>query len=386
MARRKTLRDANIDRHGSGWRIRYVVDGVRHSVSVKGTKADARAAWHELQAKIAKEAHVAPSQLTLAQWIPQFTALVEAKRNNARTAEYYAHKLRYAERAFGDRPLRKITASDIDNLTGELKGKVSEGTRKHVFVSLKACLSAAVRKGLIERNPALLAEGVHVDQVEVGDTLPREQFKTFLKGFAGHPLEKIVTVALHTGARLNEILALRHSDIDYKTGVLRIAQAVERTKAHGVRFKKPKSGKPRELAADPQLLELLQRERQALARLIAGVPSEMTIDTSLVAIPADALVFWGVPQGRPQDYKKPRCSWDVSRNFRKRATSLGYPKLRFHDLRGSHETALLDAGVPVHVVAARCGHSAAMLLKAYAERTSSADARAAAAMKAIISG
>src|SRR5215813_9203594 len=41
-------------------------------------------------------------------------------------------------------------------------------------------------------------------------------------------------------------------------------------------------------------------------------------------------------------------------------------KLRFHDLRGSHETALLDAGVPVHVVAQRCGHDPAVLLRSYA--------------------
>jgi integrase len=55
-----------------------------------------------------------------------------------------------------------------------------------------------------------------------------------------------------------------------------------------------------------------------------------------------------------------------------------FPGIRFHDLRGSHETALLDAGVPVHVVAARCGHDAATLLRSYAKRTKRADASAAA--------
>jgi len=52
--------------------------------------------------------------------------------------------------------------------------------------------------------------------------------------------------------------------------------------------------------------------------------------------------------------------------------------LRFHDLRGSHETALLDRGVPVHVVAARCGHDPAVLLRNYAKRTKKADTSAAA--------
>ncbi len=38
---------------------------------------------------------------------------------------------------------------------------------------------------------------------------------------------------------------------------------------------------------------------------------------------------------------------------------------------------LLDAGVPVHVVAARCGHDAAVLLRTYAKRTHKADTSAA---------
>jgi integrase len=61
-------------------------------------------------------------------------------------------------------------------------------------------------------------------------------------------------------------------------------------------------------------------------------------------------------------------------------------KLRFHDLRGSHETALLDAGVPVHVVAARCGHDPAMLLRSYAKRTNKADTDAAAAIGKLLKG
>ena len=62
---------------------------------------------------------------------------------------------------------------------------------------------------------------------------------------------------------------------------------------------------------------------------------------------------------------------------------LGFPELRLHDLRGSHETLLLDAGVPVHVVAARCGHDPAVLLRSYAKRTRKADTSAAAVIGAL---
>jgi hypothetical protein len=55
-------------------------------------------------------------------------------------------------------------------------------------------------------------------------------------------------------------------------------------------------------------------------------------------------------------------------------------------LRGSHETALLDAGVPVHVVAARCGHDPAVLLRSYAKRTKKADTSAAAVIGTLSKG
>ena len=51
--------------------------------------------------------------------------------------------------------------------------------------------------------------------------------------------------------------------------------------------------------------------------------------------------------------------------------------LRLHDLRGSHSTALLDAGVPVHIVAARIGDDPAVMLRSYAKKTRKADVSAA---------
>lgn len=60
--------------------------------------------------------------------------------------------------------------------------------------------------------------------------------------------------------------------------------------------------------------------------------------------------------------------------------------MRLHDLRGTHSTALLDAGVPVHVVAARIGDDPATLLRSYAKRTKKADTSAAAVIGSISKG
>ena len=81
-----------------------------------------------------------------------------------------------------------------------------------------------------------------------------------------------------------------------------------------------------------------------------------------------------------------RTPGNVTKEFLRRAALLGFPELRLHDLRGTHETLLLDAGVPVHVVAARCGHDPAVLLRSYAKRSKKADTSAAAIIGALSKG
>jgi integrase len=79
----------------------------------------------------------------------------------------------------------------------------------------------------------------------------------------------------------------------------------------------------------------------------------------------------------PPTLAEPRHPRSTTKEFVRRARKLGFKTLRLHDLRGSHETMLLNAGVPVHVVAARCGHDPATLLHSYAKKTRKADTSAA---------
>jgi hypothetical protein len=61
-------------------------------------------------------------------------------------------------------------------------------------------------------------------------------------------------------------------------------------------------------------------------------------------------------RGEAFSFTKLRSRKDVNDRFKIVATKLGFAALRLHDLRGTHETLLLDAVVPVQVVAARRGH------------------------------
>jgi integrase len=86
-------------------------------------------------------------------------------------------------------------------------------------------------------------------------------------------------------------------------------------------------------------------------------------------------------------YSKLRDPRVTTRTLKRRARKLGFNNLRpFHDLRGTHETLLLDAGVPLRAVADRCGHDPVVLLRNYAKGTRKADTMANAVIAEITKG
>ena len=120
---------------------------------------------------------------------------------------------------------------------------------------------------------------------------------------------------------------------------------------------------------DDATIALLLKHRERLLRLAAGVPDDTTVDLSLVRLPPTALMFPALFGPRREvSFTAPKEPCNFSRQFADRADKLGFGKTRFHDLRGIHGTALLDAGVPVHTVAQRIGDDPATLLRSYTKR------------------
>ncbi len=396
----------SIDKSGeNSWRLRYRIDGKRYNKVIEGTKTEAAKELRRLLSNADDGNHIAPSKLKFSQWNDQWLALLERRVDakdsddkkrkrkrgqvNARTLERYDDMMRvHIIPTLGDRPLQKITTTEIDNLYINREQVLAPATMGLLHVILKSCLATAVRKGLLSSNPVdgadppapeddVLEDGVEIDtEQEIGVVLDEQELERLVQAFKSTSLYAIVAVAAYSGMRRNEILALRWVDVDLDAGTISITRSVEDTKRHGRRIKTPKSRRGiRKITIDSGLVALLRKERERAARLVAGVPAAAQVDLSLIRLPDSALIFPALPGTDPAAIRNPRS---ITAMFGRLALRFGFPDaLRFHDLRASHETALLDRGVPVHTVAKRCGHSPAMLLQRYAKRTKKSDASAA---------
>jgi integrase len=380
------------DAEGNRWRLRYRVGNRRYSVNFRGSITEARRELRRLIRSADTGEHVAPDKLTLADWADRWMALLrhgEGRRGlvNARTLERYQEMMRlYLLPTLGKRPLQRIAATEIDTLYMRLGEKLAPGTVAFAHRVLNACLSAAVRKDLLLRNPVSKAEPPRKSEEDAGRVLDQDELATLLTGFRNTAMFPIVATAVLTGMRRNELLALRWSDVDLVAKTLTVARSLELTKANGMRFKEPKTARGRRtIAIDDTLVSLLTAEREKYLRIVAGVGAGDDVDLSLIKLPAEALVFPS-PVGTTFDPTRPRHPMSITCEFRKHADRLGFEDLRFHDLRGTHETMLLDAGVPVHTAAARCGHDAAVMLRTYARRTKKADTSAAAVLSTLSAG
>jgi integrase len=395
MNRRRGHGEGGIDaRGGNSWRLRYRLGGKRFTKTVRGTKTEAQKNLRDLLHSGDTGAHVAPEKIKLADWIEHWLSIGCPGRRcqeiGVRAKERYAQLLRcHVVPYLGGRRLQQLQSTEIDDLYAQLAEKIAAPTLRYVHIVLGACLGTAVRTRKITRNPMTELAKVPANKGgQHGTVLEAEQLRSLVQGFRGSALFPIVAVAAFTGARRNEILALRWSDLDVAAKTLRIERAVEDTKAHGLRMKGPKTARgKRTITIDDDLIALLVAERERYLRIMAGVPDGARVDLSLVKLPADALMFPRPPSlGESFSFIEMREPRTTTKQFVRIATALGFPGLRFHDLRGTHATLLLNAGVPAHVVAERCGHDTAVLWSNYAKMTKSANTSAADVIGALTKG
>jgi integrase len=247
-SKRRDRGDGGIDERGpNSYRLRYRIQDQRYSVTFKGTLQEARKEVRRLLRSGDTGEHVAPDKITVGQWIEQWLAIGAPgrlqKRVTRRSLKRYSELLRgHVVPSLGPRLLQQLQATEIDALYAGLEGKISQGSARHVHDVFKSCLGTAVRSGLLSVSPmARVMKVPSPGEADHGIALDPEQLRALVEGFRGSTLYPIVCVAAFTGARRNEILALRWSDLNEPEKTLRIERAIESVHGAPLAIKGPKT-------------------------------------------------------------------------------------------------------------------------------------------------
>lgn len=340
------------------WFIDYVAaDGQRIRQTVGPGKQNRRLARQILlqrEAEATLGQHHIPTSQTMRfgefaeEWLRGIASRVEPKTLESYEDALQCHLLPY----FGQKHLGAITRRDADDYAAQ---KMATGTRrgrkgqrvplaaatvnKHLAV-LKSILRGAIEHGLLTESSALRAKYVrdrNSDELDHMHILQPEEIDRLLDAARGdEPYGTIYLVAVHTGLRRGELLGLRRGDLDALARRLYVRRSLGRIydgERYVVREKPLKTKYSRRMIEDlsPAVIE-------ALLALPAGDD------------PGQDYVFLS-RAGGPIDPD------NLDRAFKRHLDLAELPEIRFHDLRHTHASLLIAAGVHPKAIQARLGHA-----------------------------
>jgi integrase len=321
------------------------------TATVRGTRKDAEKELRRLLRALDTGEHVDPNRISVRDWLSSWLNAVRsevAPKTHERYGEIVNH---FLAPALGNLPLAKLAPVHIQEAYNGLAtggrrdgkdGGLSPRTRRHIHRILSTALNRAVEQQLIGRNPCDVFKKrlPKVERREMA-TLTAEQSAQLLDAVRHSHIYWPVLIALATGARRGEVLAIRWQNVDLERGTIRIVESLEQTKT-GLRFKSPKSDRARAVTVPKFAVEELCRLKREQAEALLALGVRQTGATLLCA-------------RRDGEPLQPQSLTHEFPRFLARL--IDFPRVRFHDLRHSHATQLLLAGVHPKVTQERLGHS-----------------------------
>lgn len=346
-------------RSPGSWEIRYSLGtspatGKRCVVTttIQGKRRAAEKELRRLLYSIDDGSHVDPTRMTVREWLKQWLDAVRDEVSPKSHERYSEIVENFLAPELGALAIVKLAPAHIQAAyakwatEGRRDGKpggLAPRTRRHLHRILKSALSRAVEQQVLARNPAD-AFKKRLPKVERREmtTLSVEQAQRLLGAIKHTRIYWPVLVALATGMRRGEILALRWRNVDLDKRVVRVVESLEQTKGGALRFKAPKTDKARAITLPAFAVEELRRLKREQAEELLALGIRQSGET-LACARAD---------GEPH---QPRSLTHEFTYLIGRVKEI--PRVRFHDLRHSHATQLLRAGVHPKVAQERLGHS-----------------------------
>ncbi|MGI8727762.1 MAG: tyrosine-type recombinase/integrase [Solirubrobacterales bacterium] len=305
------------------------------------TKREASDALTEILGQLSSGQYVSPSKLTVRQfledeWLPAVKSSLRPL-----TFESYEGNIRnHVVPRIGSVSLQGLTPPMLNRLYSDLQSGLSPRTIRYIHAILRRALSDAVKWARLARSPADAADPPSLRAAKSCEmkTWSGTELREFLDSVRVDRLAACWRFLAMTGCRRGEALGLRWRDLDLDRGRAMIIQTVVGNRV--VSETKSERGR-RTIALDDDTVTALRAHHhaQSAERAVFGSAYQ---DGDLVFCREDGTAIW------------PRS---LTRAFASHTEAAGLPKIRLHDLRHTHATLALQAGVHPKVVQERLGHA-----------------------------
>ena len=314
------------------------------------TRREAQAAMAKVLVSVEERSYVTPTRVTVREYLQkEWLPAIEHTIRPTTYRSYVQHVDCHIVPHIGSVRLEKLSGATINALyaklavSGKRDGKkgLSALSIRHVHAVLHRALKDAVRWGRLSRNPIEAADPPRVNgSAREMKTWSAEQLAAFLAATRDDRLHALWHLLALTGMRRGEALGLQWDDIDFEAASLSVRRALI-PNGREVVMSEPKTARGRRVVAlDPGTVAVLKG--QAARQLKEQAQARSWSDTNLLFTREDGEAL------HPEV---------VSRFFRQAVKKAMLPAIRLHDLRHTHATLALRAGIHPKVVSERLGHA-----------------------------
>jgi integrase len=314
------------------------VDGVRRrKVVYAKTKKEVLAKLADLQREVRAGTITTGPDQTVGEWLNTWHSSLARGKLKESTVRNYRNVIDfYIAPHLGRIKLVALTAEDVDRMTAALAAaNKSTNTQRLARTVLRRAVGQAERRGYVSRNVVSLTDGVAV-KVNENVPLTPDQAKALLALVANDSSQwlALYTLALHNGLREGELVALRWVDVDLKAGTLVVTGTYDPVARKRTEPKSESSRRTVSLTSKGiEALQVHQIEQSLRGRQgTEGLVFTSRQGTALFAT-------------------------TIRRHWKETLDALEFPQIRFHDLRHSCATILLDAGESLERVSKLLGHA-----------------------------
>jgi integrase len=274
---------------------------------------------------------------------------ISASKNvSARTLNNYKSLIRnHISESLGGMRLMNVKTIDIDRLYSTMTANgYSPKTVRHIHNILSSAFERGIDWEKLTVNPCKRVRLPRQRRAEM-KFLTAEQCRRFLKVAKKDDLHALFVLAITTGMRPEEYLALKWSDIDFARSEVRVSRVLIGQKGGGFIFERPKTAKSE---------RVIQLGEEVIAAIKQHRMKQLKLRHRLADSYQDDDLVFATRIGTPIAHRNL-----ARRHFKPLLKAAGLPDIRLYDLRHTATTMMHQAGVNLKVISDQLGHASSVL-------------------------